>query len=256
MYICEYCGKEFDNCYKLGGHKIHCKSNPNYNKSIEQLSEARKHIKDCTFKNEELSCQYCGKIVHNKGCLVLHERHCEKNPERIPCNGNYGKTKGMSHIPWNKGLTAADDERVKKGRDKRHQTYLNGELKLFEQHSSETKKILREKAINYIKQSSGCCTPRYSKKSIEYIKKLNEVNHWNLQHAENGGEYEVDGYFLDGYDKELNIAFEYDEKRHYSDPVNNILNKRDIERQTSIINKLGCKFYRYNEYLDYFYCVN
>ena len=30
----------------------------------------------------------------------------------------------------------------------------------------------------------------------------------------------------------------------------------DIERQTSIINKLGCKFYRYNEYLDYFYCIN
>ena len=85
---------------------------------------------------------------------------------------------------------------------------------------------------------------------------MNEDNHWNLQHAENGGEYEIDGYFLDGYDKELNIAFEYDEKRHYSDPVNNILSERDIERQTSIINKLGCKFYRYNEYLDYFYCVN
>lgn len=29
-------------------------------------------------------------------------------------------------------------------------------------------------------------------------------------------------YFLNGYNKELNIVFEYDEKRQYSDPVNNI----------------------------------
>jgi len=51
-----------------------------------------------------------------------------------------------------------------------------------------------------------------------------------LQHAENGGEFEVAGYYLDGYDKNLNIAFEYDEPGHYEDVINNILNKRDIER--------------------------
>lgn len=253
MYICEYCGKEFDNCYKLGGHKRQCKMNPNYEKSVEQLNDARKHIIH-SYKSGIFICKYCGKSVHNNGCLVLHERHCEKNPDRIPCNGNYGKTKGYN--AWNKGLTAADDERVKQGRDKRHQTYLNGEIKQFTHHTPETKKILREKAIDYIKDTRGGYIPRYSKKSIEYIQNLNEVNNWNLQHAENGGEYEVDGYFLDGYDKELNIAFEYDEKRHYSDPVNNILSERDIERQEFIIKKLGCKFYRYNEYLNYFYCVN
>lgn len=29
-YICEYCGKIYDSPYKLAGHKIHCKNNPNH----------------------------------------------------------------------------------------------------------------------------------------------------------------------------------------------------------------------------------
>ena len=82
---------------------------------------------------------------------------------------------------------------------------------------------------------------------------MNEKFGWNLQHAENGGEVSIAGYFLDGYDKELNIAFEYDEPIHYIDIENNILREKDIERQNYIIEKLNCKFYRYNEKLDKFY---
>ena len=69
------------------------------------------------------------------------------------------------------------------------------------------------------------------------------------------GEQEVCGYFLDGYDKELNIAFEYDEPKHYSDVYNNILCERDLKRQKEIIDYLGCEFYRYNEKMDLFYKV-
>ena len=102
----------------------------------------------------------------------------------------------------------------------------------------EQKEKIRVSTVLYLKNTNNQFAPRYSKKSIEYIQNLNEVNNWNLQHAENGGEYEVGGYFLDGYDKELNIAFEYDEKKHYSDPANNILSDRDIERQEFIIKKI------------------
>lgn len=253
MYTCEYCGKEFDDCHKLGGHKVHCKQNPKYENSVKQLNEARSHI-IYTFKNEAFICRYCGKVLHNKGCLVLHERHCKDNPNRIPCNGNYGKTKGYD--AWNKGKTAIEDDRILFQRDKRHQSYLEGNVKIFTKHSEESKQKLREKAIEYIKSATGECRPRYSKKGVEYINNLNEEYHWNLQHAENGGEYEIAGYYLDGYDEKLNIAFEYDEKHHYKDALNNILTDKDIERQNYIIEKLGCKFYRYNEYLNYFYCVN
>ena len=33
MVKCKYCGKEFDNPQKLGGHVTHCKMNPNYEKN-------------------------------------------------------------------------------------------------------------------------------------------------------------------------------------------------------------------------------
>ena len=93
-------------------------------------------------------------------------------------------------------------------------------------------------------------------KCILFIDNLNTKNKWNLQHAENGGEIQITGYFLDGYDKELNIAFEYDEPKHYKDVENNILKQRDIERQKYIIEKLQCRFFRYNEKLDLLYEVN
>ena len=38
MYTCEYCGKEFDDCHKLGGHKVHCKQNPKYENSVTYTS--------------------------------------------------------------------------------------------------------------------------------------------------------------------------------------------------------------------------
>ena len=60
---------------------------------------------------------------------------------------------------------------------------------------------------------------------------------------------------VDGYDKEKNIVFEYDEKRHYKDVYNNILKDKDINRQNEIIAKLGCRFFRYNETIDLLYEV-
>jgi len=53
-------------------------------------------------------------------------------------------------------------------------------------------------------------------------------------------QYQVEGYFIDGYIKELNLAIEIDEK-----PKNK---ERDIERQKIIENKLNCKFLRIKDY--------
>ena len=124
-------------------------------------------------------------------------------------------------------------------------------------HSEETRKKMRlnlKKYIETLTQQSFKCM--YSKKGCEYINKLNEEKHWNLQHAENGGEVEIDGYWLDGYDKVLNIAFEYDEPKHYQDIENNILKEKDQYRQNYIINKLHCEFWRYNEKKKLLYKVN
>jgi len=250
-YICKYCGKEFDNYYKLGGHQVQCKENPNHFQAVEQLNLARKNISK---ENKHLHCKYCNKEVANEGCLVLHERHCKENPDRIECKGNYGKTKGYPNKL--KGESKLTNESLRKKGLTYSKHYKEGKFKLGTPHSDETKKHLREVFINKVKEQKGEFKCFYSKRACKYINKLNEQNNWNLQYAENGGEIEIDGYFLDGYDKDLNIVFEYDEERHYKDVINNVLSDRDIERQNYIINKLNCSFYRYNEYLDYFYQVN
>jgi len=62
----------------------------------------------------------------------------------------------------------------------------------------------------------------------------------------NGGEYHIKelGYWLDGYDKENNVVYEFDEKHHFD--KNGNLSEKDITRQQEIELLLGCKFIRIN----------
>jgi len=52
------------------------------------------------------------------------------------------------------------------------------------------------------------------------------------------------GYFVDGYDSDKNVVFEYDESAHY---FGGKLRQSDVDRMREIKNVLGCKFIRYNE---------
>lgn len=94
------------------------------------------------------------------------------------------------------------------------------------------------------------------KKACDYFDKLNKEMGWNLQHALNGGEIIICGYWIDSYDKEKNIIVEYDEPKHYIDIQNNILNNKDFYRQLTLIIHLKCKFYRYNEKTNNLYLIN
>lgn len=85
--------------------------------------------------------------------------------------------------------------------------------------------------------------PNYDLEAIPIIDQLSKDFGWNLQHAENGGEYYVEstGYWLDGYDHEKGIAVEIDEPWHFQKGV---LLERYRERQKLLEGALGCTFYR------------
>ena len=264
MFKCKYCGREFEKSSQLGGHIVWCELNPNRSgKCNFKFNKEKNEIRKIDILRDDLFCQYCGKQCKNLNSLRQHEIRCKENPNKIHTKNGKGRggfveynekiKNGEIHV-WNKGLTAKTSESLAK-----HSIYL---YEYYQNHCGINKGLVmtfEEKlkrsigAIKYIERIKGKCKPRYNKKSIDYIDKLNEEKQWNLQHAENGGEVRVDGYFLDGYDKDLNIVFEYNERKHYKDPFKNILKDKDIERNNYIKNKLKCSFFIYNEFTDTLY---
>jgi len=99
-------------------------------------------------------------------------------------------------------------------------------------------------AIAYLEKCHGQLAPRYNINSIPIIESYGKEHNYNFQHAENGGEYYINGlgYWVDAYDKENNIVLEIDEKHHFN--KNGDLKEKDIQRQKEITELLKCKFIR------------
>ena len=111
-------------------------------------------------------------------------------------------------------------------------------------HTEEQKEKMRVAKLKKIRELGSLIS--YNINGCKFIDKLNKEKRWKLQHAMNGGEVEITGYLIDGYDKKNNIVFEYDEKRHYDICGN--LKQKDIERQKRIIDKINpIMFIRYDE---------
>ncbi len=111
-------------------------------------------------------------------------------------------------------------------------------------HSEEFREKLRLARIREIRRLGVKCS-NFNPTACEYFDYLNKNKGWELQHAKNGGEVVIGGYFLDAYDKNRNIVVEYDEPSHYVFGGN--LKIKDTVRQNRIIQILNPIFFRYNE---------
>lgn len=87
--------------------------------------------------------------------------------------------------------------------------------------------------------------PNFNIKACQYFDKLMVETNTNIQHALNGGEYCIKelGYFVDGYDKENNIVYEFDEAYHNTKKQK----EEDLIREEKIKQFLKCKFIRIKE---------
>ena len=197
----------------------------------------------------------CGKEFNKYQSLNAHLSHCDYHHQ---CLGTIRKLRPseLNHSMNWENKTNKELKEIHKNSGITHKQNLKSGKLIHnwtnKHHSEESKEKIRLSTIKYIESlpNYNGTKARYSHKACEYINKLNKEKNWKLQHAENGGEYSISGYFVDGYDKEKNIVFEYDEPKHYKDVINNILKDKDIKRQENIINKLNCQFWRYNEHLD------
>lgn len=243
-YICE-CGKKFETANSLKSHARFCDKHITKNK-------ISKYKEGLLYKCE------CGKIFVKSQSFNAHLSHCTIHHE---VNGILMKLR-PSEVNHSMCWENKTEEEIAEIHNKSGKAYSDnqkaGKTKnawVGKRHSEISKQHHREGGIRYRETLISGCAAGYNKNVCKYIDELNEKYNWNLQHAENGGEIIIGGYYLDGYDKERNIVFEYDESRHYEDPYNNILKQKDIDRQKYIINLLNCEFYRYNEKIDLFYKV-
>ena len=286
MYKCRFCGREFNHSFSCVNHEKHyCSKNPDKiepatyrvhktatcpicGKSFD-VANIERHKAACGkakidnqvhLDHDGLICKYCGKLCKNRNSLAQHEIRCPQNPDRKDFStlNSFvqaqlkGKTKETSIYVAKAASTLR--EHYKTGKVKSYNVGKPGTFK-GRHHTEESKEKTRLSTIKYLENTVDNFHVRYNVNACKYIDALNEKMGWHLQHAENGGEIGIGGYFIDGYDKDLNIAFEYDEPKHYKDINNNVLIDSDIERMNFIINKLNCKFFRYNEKLDLFYEV-
>jgi hypothetical protein len=294
MYICRFCGRAFTTKSAHTQHeKYHCENNPDrtavrqtkfYTKhkktacsncgKLFDVANIKRHEASCGkvdnqyhVSHEGLECIFCGKTCKNKNSLTQHELRCRENPERKSwdCLANFIKQE-VEALQDVGGLSKETCPRVAQAANTLSQRYKTGEIIpsqkgkpgtfLGRTHTEESKAKIRISTLKYLEDTVGLIRPRYNINACAYINILNSRFNWQLQHAENGGEQFVCGYFLDGYDSDLNIAFEYDESKHYADVAQNILCERDVLRMRSIMDELGCRFIRYNEKLDLLYEIN
>ena len=223
-------------------------------------------------KKWKRNCPICNKdmlYVQKCGCV----RAMKKNSVCLSCNTSINNKKRNAwsgqNNPWYGKVRCGE---LNPFYQKTHSTEIKEMLaknarnnRLGKKHSSETRIKMSNAAIGkskspehklkcvvngkcgYIewKRKNGILKCGYNPVACEYFDKLNEEMGWDLQHARNGGEIRCNIYFLDAYDKNNSIVVEYDEPYHYD--VYGKLKEKDVIRMKYIMNKLQCRFFRYNE---------
>jgi len=183
------------------------------------------------------------------------KRAIDKN---ILCNSCCQKGK----TAWNRGLTK-EDPRVQKysrkvgefNHSKKTKEYLRNLMlgKTYEEiHGyEEAQKIKLKQRLNSLERMD-IHKIFFNKNACKYFDWLNMYNGWNGQHAMNGGEKEVLGYFVDYYEPKLNLVIEWDEKYHNTPKQT----RKDKIRENEIIKFLNCNFYRIDETTNKMRLVN
>ncbi len=99
----------------------------------------------------------------------------------------------------------------------------------------ETILKMRISRFNYIKNVTGAIHPNIGKYEKQILDEVQNTIGFSIKRA-----FYINGYFLDGYCQELNLAIEIDEEYHYNEKQKH----KDIEKQNSIMKSLNCNFLR------------
>lgn len=246
-YKCGGCGRIFKKRASLQSHLRFC------DKYIKQPLKTLHSSKYWNDEKQKYICE-CGREFDKHQSLLAHFSMCiyhkkinGKEPKVAESRIRRGDKSNFSKVYL--GETKFNELHTKSGQSHKNNLKTGKTIHNWcgKKHSEETKRKIRISTVNYLMNVKSS-RPRYNTNAPLVLEKIAKEKGWNLQHAENGGEFYTGiGYFVDAYDKEKNIVVEYDEKKHYDDVENNILREKDLKRQKEIIEHLHCEFWRYNE---------
>lgn len=190
---------------------------------------------------EKIKCKQCDNEASFKNIAKGYREHCSKScSKRVQPNAvGWAYVHKQGYEPWNKGKPMSGEYKS---------NWENGVRNTrWGPPDEETANKLRKTFIKKLKAIDKNFHPPYSKRGCEYFNKLMDETGIKIHHAENGGEFHIEelGYWVDGYDKENNVVYEWDDKRHY---VNDELSEKDKKRQMRIEKLLGCRFIRIREF--------
>ena len=219
------------------------------NGTLNHKQESKNQIKK-TLKRKYMSGEI---IVWNKGLTKKIDNRLNGKSRPGKENPNYEK----GYYKWwveKYGKDVADEMNKKLSIKKSLPGKLNGmygksqsletinKILCNRNFTNKTFEKMRISAIKRIERTIGKkLKPSYNTLACKIIDKYSKKYGFNFQHAENGGERCIGGYFPDGIDEKRKTIIEVDEKHHFNG--DGTLKKRDIERQQYLEN-LGYKVIR------------
>lgn len=205
------------------------KDNPNYGQKRPKQSEFVKTIK----------CKKCGCFAgKNHDCKKIAEKQ-SRTRKRLISEGKITSIFGKDIKAGWKGKANGMYGRDRSGKNnpmygKKHKPETieaNRQKQIGNKASNKTKEKMRKSAFEYAKEHDNIICPRIGKHETQILDELEKLFNYKIIR-----QYQVIGYFLDGYIKELNLAIEVDEIPK--------INERDIRREKEIKEELNCNVLR------------
>ena len=227
-------------CPLCGGEqKYSCKSIYTLSLKENRICNECRGIEKRKYKNNTLEklCPKCGGVQKYLDRKLLNK----SIDDSWLCKKCATKESG---IHKDKSFFKTDEYKVK----------MSNAIKNSEKNKNKFTEEFREKLriakLNQIRKLGTHYT--YNPSACKFIDDFGKKSGYNFQHAMNGGEIIVSGYSLDGYDKNKNVVFEYDEPKHNCLSVK----KNDKIREQRIIKKIKpAVFIRYDEENNMLYDV-
>lgn len=170
------------------------------------------------------NCPRCNKEVKHRN---RHSWWFSKKHNRI-CVSCAKK----GNVPWNKGIPHSEETLRKISQSLKGRTFSK-------EWTDRISKAHRKRLSKRLRGQNRC--PRYNLTACKVFDEINEGLGLSGRHGTNGGEFFVNGlgYWLDFYDKEVNVVIEYHERHHKRKKIQ----KRDERREREVKKVLGCRYF-------------